>query len=400
MFKNTSEIYLFLIFGIFLIPYMIWRFFKTDKIAPLAVVQIVAGVVFGPGIFGHFFPNAYSTLFTQDTTKMLSGVAMLAVVLFVFTAGVEVDIKEAWIDKKDTITTSFFALATPLFCGSIIAFFISFDKKWLGDNAHEWQFVLSVGMATAVTALPILILLLEKMNILKSEIGIRCLRYASFDDIAIWTVFALILLDFNRIFKQSIFFLLYIIVAYFIIKYSDKIKEQDRLHFSLIWVIACAYFSDWAGLHYLVGGFLAGFVLKESWIGHDVLINLRKYILLLIMPIFFLNTGLRTQWELSDMSVVYLALILFATQAFGKILGISISGKILKWDKQETITVGWLLQTKALIEIIFCTIMLDKGIISPPMFTALLFMSILSTVVTTPVVSRRLVKYHNSQIAQ
>lgn len=390
VFRNPSEIYLFIVLGIFLIPYLIWRLFKTDNFAPLPVIQIVSGVLFGPGIFGYFFPNAYSTLFTADTTKMLSGVATLAVVLFVFTAGVEVDINQAWIDKKDTLTTSFFALITPLICGAIVAIFISLDDKWIGENSHEWQFVLSVGMAMAVTALPILILLLDKMNILKSDIGIRCLRYSSFDDIAIWTVFALILLDWNRIVRQSLFFLLYIIASYLIIKFSNKVKEQDRLYFALIWLIACAYFSDWAGLHYLVGGFLAGFIIKEEWIGHDILINLRKYVLLLIMPIFFLNTGLRTNWELTDTSVIYIAVILFATQAFGKILGISISGRILKWDNKEAVTIGWLLQTKALIEIIFCTIMLDKGIISAPMFTALLFMAIMSTVVTMPVVSRRL----------
>lgn len=390
MFKNPTEIYLFVLLGIFLIPYLVWRFARTDSYAPLAVIQIVVGVIFGPGIFGYLFPNAYNTLFTVDTVKMLSGVATLAVVLFVFTAGLEVNLKEAWKEKTDSLTTSFFALITPLILGSALAFIISFDKKWLGPNAHEWQFILSVGMAMAVTALPILVLLLEKMNILKSEIGVRCLRYASFDDIAIWTVFALILLDWNRLARQGLFFLLFIICAFFIIKYSYKIPEKDRVHFSIFWLILCAYASDWAGLHYLVGGFLAGFVLNEDWIGKETLGNLRKYILLLIMPVFFLNTGLKTNWELTDLTVIYLSLALFLCQALGKILGVSISAKILGWPSRDARMVGWLLQTKALIEIIFCTVMLDKGIISTEMFTALLFMAIMSTVATTPVVSKML----------
>lgn len=394
MFKNNSEIFLFVLLGIFLLPYILWRVFKTDNFAPLPVVQIVIGVIFGPGIFGNFFPDTYSTLFNQDVLKMISGVATLGVVLFVFTAGVEVDIKDAWADKKDTLTTSFFALATPLFFGAIIAFTISSNDKWLGSDTTKFQFTLSVGMAMAVTALPILILLLDQMNILKSNIGVRCLRYSSFDDIAIWTVFALILLDWGRIFRQSIFFIVFIAISYFIFKYSNKIKEQDRLYFSLIWIIFCSYFSDWAGLHYLVGGFLAGFILKEDWLGHEVLQNLRKYVLILMMPVFFLNTGIRTQWELTDITVILLAILLFITQSSGKIFGTFISGKILNWNIKETITIGWLLQTKALIEIIFCTIMLDKGIISASMFTALLFMAIMSTVVTTPVVTRRLHKFH------
>ena len=390
MFKNPTEIYLFVLLGIFIIPYLIWRFVKTDSYAPLPVIQIIVGIFFGPGIFGYFFPGSYETLFTPDTVKMLSGVATLAVILFVFTAGLEVNIKEAWTEKKDSLTTSFFALIIPLILGSVLAYFISFDKKWLGPQAHEWQFILSVGMAMAVTALPILVLLLEKMSILKSDIGVRCLRYASFDDILIWTVFALILLDWNRLVRQGVFFLLFIAVSYLISKFSYKIPEKDRVHFSIFWLILCAYASDWAGLHYLVGGFLAGFILSEEWIGKDTLNNLRKYVLLLIMPVFFLSTGLKTDWQLTDLSVVCLAFALFICQAIGKILGVSISAKILRWPSRDARIIGWLLQTKALIEIIFCTVMLDKGIISAEMFTALLFMAILSTVSTTPVVSRML----------
>lgn len=400
MFRNTTEIFLFILLGIFVIPYVIFKVFKTDRYAPLPVVQIVAGVLFGPSIFGLFFEQQYSTLFTEDTKKMLSGLAVFAVISFVFTAGVEVDLSKSWQNKKDTLTTSFFALVSPMILGSSFAILLSLDQKWIGKEADQWQFILSVGMAMAVTALPILVLLLDKMGILKTDLGARCLRYASFDDVAIWTVFALILLDWEKLLRQSIFFTVYVLIAYLIIKYSDKIKNEDRIYFSIFWLISCSYMSDWAGLHYIVGAFLAGFVLKEEWLGSETLENLRKYILILLMPVFFLNTGLRTEWELSDISVVYIAIALFAVQAIGKIAGIRISGMLLKWNSKETTTIGWLLQTKALIEIIFCTIMLDKGIISSSMFTALLFMAIMSTVVTTPVVSKRLVKYHHSQIAQ
>lgn len=393
MFRSPTEIYLFVLLGIFLIPFLIWRIFRTDGYAPLVVVQILTGVAFGPGIFGHFFEKQYSTLFTPDTTKMLGGVATLAVISFVFTAGVEVDIRKAWAMRKDSLTTSFFALVTPLIVGAIAAAVLSMDKKWVGGNAHEWQFVLSVGMALAVTALPILVLLLEKMDILKSDIGIRSLRYASFDDVAIWAVFAIIIMDWERLFRQFSFLIFYCVISYFIMKYAYKIKQQDRIYFSLFWLLSCAYLADWSGLHYLVGGFLAGFVLKEEWLGEEILLEMRKWVLLVLMPVFFLNTGLRTQWELSDISVLYIAVILFAVQAVGKISGVSIAGKMLGWERRETVTIGWLLQTKALIEIIFCTIMLDKGIISAPMFTALLFMAIISTVATTPIVSRRLSKH-------
>lgn len=390
--KSPTEYYLLIILGIFTIPYLIWRICRTDKYAPLVVVQIICGVVFGPGIFGYFFPNQYLNIFTPDTTRFMMGVATWAVVMFVATAGVEVNLKAAKEDWKETFSTAAFALLTPLIISLPLAYFLSSSSRWMGEDSQRWQFSLSTGMALSITALPILIILLEKMNILKHDIGIRCLRYASFDDIAIWTVFALILLEWDKVVKQMSFLCLYILISLAIRKFSNLVKQQDRLPFFLMWISLCALAADWSGLHYIVGGFLAGLIINEDWLGEETVVQFRKYVLLLIMPIFFLSTGLRTDWELKNPIVIGLAVTLFIVQAFGKMLGIRLSAILNGWNKQDATTIGWLLQTKALIEIIFCSVMLDKGIISAQMFTALLFMAIFSTIATTPIVTRRLLK--------
>lgn len=390
MFKSITENYLLILLGIFVIPYAVWRIAKTDKYAPLVVVQIVTGIVFGPGIFGHYFPDAYTNIFSAETVRMMSGAATWAVVLFVSTAGIEVNLHSAKKEWRETSITASFALFTPLIIGLPLVAFLSFNERWIGDGAEQWQFSLATGMAMSVTALPILVLLLEKMNILKSDIGVRCLRYASFDDVAIWTVFAIIMLEWDKVARQAVFIAMYALVSVLIRRYTRLLQPSDRLPMFLGWVILCALVADWSGLHYIVGGFLAGLVIDEDWIGEETLSNLRKYVLLLIMPIFFLSTGLRTDWELGNPIVIGLAVLLFVVQAFGKITGVKIAALINGWEQREATTIGWLLQTKALIEIIFCTIMLDKGVISPQMFTALLFMAVFSTVVTTPVVSRRL----------
>ena len=390
--KSPTEYYLLIILGIFTVPYLIWKICKTDKYAPLVVVQIVCGVIFGPGIFGYFFPNQYLNIFTPDTTKFMTGVATWAVVMFVATAGIEVNLKAAKEDWKETASTAAFALLTPLIFSLPLAYFLSSSNRWMGEDSQRWQFSLSTGMALSITALPILIILLEKMNILKHDIGVRCLRYASFDDIAIWTVFALILLEWDKVLKQMSFLLLYVLIGFAIRKFSNLIKQQDRLPFFLMWIALCALVADWCGLHYIVGGFLAGLIINEDWLGEETVVQFRKYVLLLIMPIFFLSTGLRTDWELKNPIVIGLAVVLFIVQAFGKMLGIRLSAWLHGWNKQDATTIGWLLQTKALIEIIFCTVMLDKGIISAQMFTALLFMAVFSTIATTPIVTKRLSK--------
>jgi Kef-type K+ transport system membrane component KefB len=118
----------------------------------------------------------------------------------------------------------------------------------------------------------------------------------------------------------------------------------------------------------------------------------RHNILLAIMPVFFLSTGLRTNWELGGVMVFAAAALMLFASVSGKLIGVQIAGKVLGWQKGEAAIVGWLLQTKALIEIIFITILLDKGIITREAFTAMLLMAVASTMLTIPLVAPMLAR--------
>ena len=135
---------------------------------------------------------------------------------------------------------------------------------------------------------------------------------------------------------------------------------------------------------------MAGAVMKKEWFEEQQLENFKSTVLVLMMPIYFLLTGLRTSWELSGITVLILAFALFAVQFAGKTTGVFVASKVLGWPKGEWKLMGTLLQTKALIEIIFATILMDKGIITSEMFTALLLMAVMSTMVTIPVAKKLL----------
>lgn len=392
MLRNSTEVFLASMALIFSLPYLVWRFFKTDNYAPLAVIQIVSGILLGPALFGKAFPEFYNAVFTSENIAVLSGLAWWGVMLFVWTAGIELDLQSAIKKKKDTGITALFALGTPLIFGSALAFILSNYTGWVGESAQRWQFVAGIGMATAVTALPILVLLMEKLGISKKELGKRTLRYASLDDILIWAVLAIIIMDWERVGRQIAFIPVFAAFSYFLNKVMPKIIDfRDRWAISMFWVIAAGFAADWAGLHYMVGAFLAGAVMKSEWFNSKELETFKKNVLLVLMPVFFLITGLKTNWAVSGIVVLLVAGLLFFTEFGAKVLGVSIAGKILNWDKKEALIVGVLLQTKALIEIIFCTILLDKGIITSQMFTALLIMAVFSTISTMPI-TRRLMK--------
>jgi Kef-type K+ transport system membrane component KefB len=269
---------------------------------------------------------------------------------------------------------------------------LSWRDGWMGPQAHEWQFVAGIGMACAVTALPILILFMEKLDILRRRLGQRVLRYASIDDVAIWAVLALILLDWTRVGRQAAFLLGFAILALGFRALMQRLPERDRWYVSLIWLAVVGLAADWAGLHYMVGAFLAGVVVDSHWFDRGKLDNLRHHVLLVIMPVFFLSTGLRTNWEMGGATVFIAAGVLLLAAVAGKLLGVRIAGRLLGWTPGEASVIGWLLQTKALIMIIFANILLDKQIISSETFTALLLMAVASTMLTIPMVTPQLAR--------
>lgn len=384
---TTTEVFLLAMTIIFTVPYFVWRVFKTDYYAPLVVVQIICGICLGPGVLGAIYPDAYNFIFSKPVISALNGIAWWAVMIFVWIAGIELNLQQAWQHRIESGVTASFALGVPLIFGSVAAIFIMQSAGWLGSAGQPWQFVVGVGMACAVTALPILILLMEKLQILRQPIGQRILRYASLDDIAIWGVLAFILMDWERLSHQGFFLIGYAACAYGIRKLMVWLPVKDRWYVGLIWLAVCSFAADWAGLHFMVGAFLSGVVLDHHWFEQEQMDSLRHHILLAVMPVFFLSTGLKTNWQMGGVTVFLVAGVLLFTSISGKLLGLQIAGKILKWQTGEAMLIGWLLQTKALIMIIFSNILLDKNIITNETFTALLLMAIGSTMLTIPVVS-------------
>ena len=232
---TTTEIYLIAMLIIFTVPYLVWRLGRTEYYAPLVVVQILCGILLGPGVLGAAYPAYYEFVFTPDVIRMLNGIATWAVMIFVWIAGIELDLKAAWKNRGETGTTAGLALFTPLLFGCGAAFILlQTGHEWMGPGAQSWQFILGVGMACAVTALPILVLFLEKLEILRSPLGQRILRYASLDDIAIWGVLAAILLDWERIGRQVVFLVLFAAIAYAVRKLMVRIPPRDCWYVGLI----------------------------------------------------------------------------------------------------------------------------------------------------------------------
>ena len=389
---TTSEVFLIALLIIFTVPYLVWRLGRTEYYAPLVVVQIVTGILLGPGVLGAAFPDYYAFVFQAPVVQALNGIALWGVMCFVWLAGIELDLKSTWLDRRDSGVTAGLALGVPLVAGCAVAAGLTLYDGWVGPQAGTWQFIFGVGMCCAVTALPILVLFLDKLAILRKPLGQRVLRYASMDDLAIWGVLALILTDWERVGRQGAFLAAFIVVGLGFRRLMRRLPQRDRWYVGLIWLAACGLGADWSGLHFMVGAFLSGAVMDRDWFDHDLLDTLRDNVLLLVMPVFFLSTGLRTEWTVGGAPVFIAAAALLVAAVGGKLLGTRLAGRWLGWQPGEAALVGWLLQTKALIMIIFANVLLDKGIITTTTFTALLLMAVASTMLTVPMAAPRLAR--------
>jgi Kef-type K+ transport system membrane component KefB len=389
---STSEIFLIALTIILAVPYAVWRLLRTDHYAPLVVVQIVGGIILGPGVLGAVFPGYYAFVFNPQVIGALNGVAWWAVMMFVFAAGLELDLGDALGNWRETAITAGCALIFPLVLGAAAAAVLLQQPGWIGSKGNYGQAVLGIGMACAVTALPILVLLMEKLDIFRQPLGQRLLRYASLDDVLIWGVLALILLDWERVGRQGLFLAGFAAAAWAVRQLVSRIEENDRWYVSLIWLSACGFAADWSGLHFMVGAFLAGAVLDARWYSRERLDGFRSFLLLAVMPVFFLSTGLRTNWGVGGAAVFGAAALFLAAAVIGKLAGVQVAGRLLGWAKGEAAVIGWMLQTKALIMIIFVNVLLDKQIITAETFTAMLLMAVASTMLTVPNVRHRLAK--------
>ena len=206
--------YLAALLVILTLPWVIWRGFGRPVWAPLVVVQTVMGTLLAPGLLRRLWPEVAAGLFSAPVLAALNGVVWWGGILFVWLAGLELDLGAVWAHRRETGVVAGLALVMPLAFGTAAAALLLRTSGWIGPKTQVWQAALGIGMACAVTALPILVLVLEELGLLGQPLGQRVLRYASLDDVAIWAVLAAILLDLERLGRQLGFLLVFALAGW------------------------------------------------------------------------------------------------------------------------------------------------------------------------------------------
>jgi Kef-type K+ transport system membrane component KefB len=404
---------------VILIPYLLWRTLQLGRWFPLGVIQIFAGVLLGPAVFGALSPKLFNSLFgvvTLGADKInradpILALATIAVCLFGFLAGADAD-KEVIGKSGKTIASigiigmvvgwTFGGLA-----GAALYYVVPAAVPIPGSvdtfaKPPAWLFAIAFGLVTAVSALPILALVLRELKLTQRRIGAVALASAGIADTMMWMGLAVVVaLSGTGSLSEAIGIALaggglsFLFVKFVASPILNRLIASEAPESALMTVTALSIFvasaiTSLADLHPVLGAFVAGVFLPDK-VREMAAHRLDQPTSLILMPFFFLNTGLRTKFAFADPDIWILFGISTLLCIVGKTIGHGLAARVRGETWPFSIGIGLLLQTKGLMGIIVLLVFSDRHLISGLMFSAGVLMCIASTGFSTPVM-RGLIK--------
>ncbi len=409
-YKDPKFILLLQILVVVGIPLILWRYLGLRRAFPLAIIQIFVGILLGESIFGAFAPDAFKYLFGPPAVKLGVGtLAQVAVVLFVFLAGCEADRSiihnAAGMILKIGITGVF----TPWILGAMAAFALAgYYSNITGSTVVGARgnvlYAVSFGLCMAVTALPVLVIVLRELGFNSKPIGTVALGVGGVDDGLLWLSLALLLpLAPLGVATQSfisattlIAFLFAIgggvvvaLLIHFLINplleglIAQQSPERTLMSAVIIAVFFCSAITELTGLHAVFGAFLIGLLMPEK-LRHMAQDRFDVPVSLLLLPFFFLATGLKTRFEFGNSEMWFVFAVALLVCLSGKFLGVTVPAYRSGQSLPFSITLGTLMQCKGLMEIVVVTLLYERGVFGQSTFTALILVALVSTAITVP----------------
>jgi Kef-type K+ transport system membrane component KefB len=382
IFRRVSLINTLLIIGaMVLIPWLILKLLKLESWIPLPMFQILTGLIVGPSAVGALYPELFAGIFTQPVRASLDTIQTLAIVIFAFIAGLELKPREVVAHEGNTIwVKALQVVLVPILlaAGSFALFFQ--DPVWHNLDDNPWKFIWAMGVATCITALPMLVIASKNLGIYGTDLYRRLLLLVTFDDLILWLTVALIVALGQTMLLSTLFLTATAVLYWLWPKLLDRCGSTAWPTLTVALVLAMAAFSHWAGLHYLLGAFFAGMITPKKAAEWNN--GMAEQQMFWLMPVFFIWTGLKAQWSVEFSSILAAALIMYVIAVSTKFVGVWLA------YKHEGINMVMfktaVLQNKGLMEIFLATVMLKAEIISSNMFAAVVIMSIISTVSAVP----------------
>jgi Kef-type K+ transport system membrane component KefB len=372
-----------------------WLFARLHQ--PRVIGEIVAGILLGPSLLGWLSPAAMAHLFPPQGLGSLYSLSQVGLLLFMFQVGLELDVDKLRKMGRTVVLTSNVSILLPFLAGAGLALFL---YRGLSDaSVPVGVFALFMGTAMSITAFPVLARILTDRNMLQSRAGSIAISCAAVDDITAWCLLALLTAMVRTGAGTPLWLTLgglavYAALMTWVVRpllarsraFGGEKTSTDALVFVVMLAFLSAWTTEWLGVHALFGAFFAGAILpRGEALTRGVVGRLKFVNTVLLLPLFFAFTGLRTSVGLLDGGTLwfYAALILLVAVG-GKLLGCVASVRLSGLGWREAFSVGVLMNTRGLVELVILNVGLDLGIISPTLFSMMVLMALVTTFMTTP----------------
>ena len=370
---------------------------------PPVIGEMAAGIVLGPIVFGALAPGLHAQLFAKESLAALGSLSQLGLVLFMFIVGAELRAPDGVrAQVKAAGIVGVLSVLLPMALGITIA--PALYPQLAPPGVGFWPFALFMAAAMAITAFPILARILKERDLTHTPIGRLALSSAAIADVLAWIMLALVValitsktgwIGFWRTLigllaiAAVVFVLLRPLFARLLARHAtDGRPDGMVLAALLIGAFACAAATDWLGLHAVFGAFLFGACLpRDDRLMHTLIERIEHTAVIVLMPIFFALAGLNTTPDAFVGTGGFALLLILLAAVAGKVFGGAAGARIAGYGWRESFAVGSLMNARALMELIVIKVGLDAGVIGNSVFTMLMVMAILTTVMTTPMLS-------------
>ncbi len=367
---------------------------------PQVMGEMIAGILLGPSLLGHVAPRISAAIFPTESLTHLNALSQVGLALFMFLVGLELEPKMLKSQGMLAVFTSHVSIVFPFFLGSSLARLLY--PLLSTDSVTFLQFALFLGAAMSITAFPVLARILTERKLLNTRLGAVTIACAAVDDVTGWIILAVVVLIIRSGDSGlSIWLRLAAIAAYIAVmlfgvrrllqRLETAFEERralthDAMALILVLVLASSLITEHLGIHALFGAFLMGVIMpKHSPFVHALNDKLNDAAVVLLLPLFFAFNGLRTSIGLVSGAASWLYTLLIVLIAIlGKFGGSTLAARASGMPWREAASLGILMNTRGLMELVLLNIGLDIGAISPTLFTMLVLMALATTFMTSP----------------
>lgn len=366
---------------------------------PQVVAEMITGVLLGPSLFGLLMPEFHGWLFPKPTLTVIYAVAQLGIALYMFLVGLELDLSIIRKKAGSAVAVSWAGILTPFVLGCLLAWGLRDRFPLFSPGVQGWEAALFMGAAMAITAFPMLARIIYERGLSGTSLGTLALAAGSVDDAAAWCVMAVVLASFAG--KLSIavlaigggllYVLFMLVVARpLLARFFNALEADDRrremvIPFTIVLVMLCAWVTDTLGIHAVFGAFILGASMPRGVVARHIESGMAPLTTGLLIPIFFISSGLNTSLGLLNSAALWgVALMVLAAACLGKGIACGTAARLSGESPRESFAIGALMNSRGLMELIILNIGLERGVITPTLFTVMVVMAVFTTLMAVP----------------